>query len=98
VPLAAILETESPGRSKRRAETVDEPLMERAERIKATRNLDFHGNNALFQPPSFLTSDKEVIQNLSVVGISLRLDPCSVNSSLNSLRRDELDRKHSKPK
>jgi hypothetical protein len=51
VLLAAIPETESPGRrSKHRAESADESSMERAERIKAARNLDFDGNTNHSQP------------------------------------------------
>jgi hypothetical protein len=81
VLLATILETKSPvRRSKRRAETVDESSLERVERIKAARNLDFQGNTELSQPPSFLASDEEVIHNLGFVGISLGLDSCSVSS------------------
>jgi hypothetical protein len=97
--LVANPKTESPGkRSKCGAETVDKSSLERAERIKAARNLDFQGNIEPPQPPSFLASDEEVIHNLGVVGISLGLDPCSVSSSLSSLRQDELDRLHTKPK
>jgi hypothetical protein len=55
VLMAVIPETETPGRrSKRRAETVDESSMERAERIKAAHNLDFQGNFELSHPPLFL--------------------------------------------
>jgi hypothetical protein len=56
VLLAAIPEMESPGRSKHRAKSVDESSMERAERIKATRNLDFDGNTNHSQPSSLLFS------------------------------------------
>jgi hypothetical protein len=41
VDMAAIPEADTPmRRSKRRAETADEPSLERAERIKAARNVD----------------------------------------------------------
>jgi hypothetical protein len=43
--MAAISEIETPGRrSKRRAVSVDESSLERAERMKAARNLDFKGS------------------------------------------------------
>jgi hypothetical protein len=71
VLLVVIPETESPGRSKRRAESDDESSMEQAERIKAARNLDFDSNTNHSQPSSLPFSDANVLNNLGVVGILL---------------------------
>jgi hypothetical protein len=88
VLLAVIPEMESPGRSKRRAES----SMEQAERIKAARNLDFDGNTNHSQPSSLLFSDANVLNNLGVVGILLGNDKFAISSSLLCLINSEMDR------
>jgi hypothetical protein len=55
IHLAAIPKTESPGRSKRRADSMDESSLERAERIKAAHNLDFKGKADSAQLSFFAT-------------------------------------------
>jgi hypothetical protein len=101
--MTAIPETESPGRrSKRRADMVDESSLERAERIKAARNLDF--NSGIGKPDyahhSFLQfSNDIVIRNLDdAVGINLGHDHSIIDTSISILRQVEQDRLVCKPK
>jgi hypothetical protein len=92
VHLAAIPETESPGRSKRRAELADESSLECAERIKVAHNLDFRGktNSAQF---SFLQfSNVDVMNKLDVVGINLDHDHTTIGTAISDLRQVEQDR------
>jgi hypothetical protein len=73
--LAAIPGAVTPLRSrKRRAVTADQHSQERAERLKAARNLDYVlelGNNSTSHPSFLKFSNELVVGNLNVVGISL---------------------------
>jgi hypothetical protein len=52
--MAAIPERETPGRrSKCRVGSVDESSLERAERMKTARNMDFKGNDIKYSPPFY---------------------------------------------
>jgi aspartokinase len=80
-------------RSKRRADTTGEPSLEHAVRIKAARNLDFNlkkgtknTSHALF----LQFSNEHVVDNLSVVGISLGSNMESVTNSVACVREDEI--------
>jgi hypothetical protein len=85
VDMAAIPEADTPmRRSKRRAETADEPSLERAERIKAARNMDTtqtKGNNSVSQDSFIHYSNEQVVHNLNALGISLGNSLDSVSSS-----------------
>jgi hypothetical protein len=97
--IAALTEIETPGcRSKWRAESVDESMLERAEQMKAARNLDFKGNHDQMQPSLLLLSNDEVVNNLGAVGISLGHDEASIDSSLSLFRQVELGRAMCQPK
>jgi hypothetical protein len=99
VQMASILESETPGRrSKRRAETVDESSLERAERMKAAHNLDFKGNKEQSQSSLLILSNDVVMSNLGAVGFSLGQDQSSIASSVSNLRQVEIDRVLCKPK
>jgi hypothetical protein len=99
VQLAAIPETKSPGRrSKRRADTVDEFSLERAERIKAARNLDFKGKPDSAQLSFLQFSNEDVMSNLDVVGINLDHGHTTIDSAISNLRKVELDILVGKPK
>jgi hypothetical protein len=97
VDLAAIPEADTPTRrSKRRADTADQPSLERAERIKAARNMDAtpnKGNNTMPQT-SFLQqfSNEHVVKNLTAVGISLGTTTDSISSSVACVKDVELKR------
>jgi hypothetical protein len=73
--MAAILEASTPlCKSKRRAQSVDEHSLDRAERIKAVQNLDFNsvnGNSSTTEYPFAHFSNDNVIENLQSIGISL---------------------------
>jgi hypothetical protein len=93
IQLTAIPEAETPGRrSKRRAETMDESSLERAERIKTARNLDLKGNSESAKRSFLQLSDGGVISNLDAVGINLGHDHSSIVSSISNLKQVELDR------
>jgi hypothetical protein len=97
--MAAIPESVTPGkRSKRRADSVDESALERTERMKAARNLDFKGNKHLAHPSFLQLSNDLVMSKLDAVGITLGLDKASIESSLANLRQAETDRVQCKPK
>jgi hypothetical protein len=98
VQLATIPETKSPGRSKRRADTMDESSLERVERIKAAHNLDFKGKPDSTQLSFLQFSKDDVISNLDAVGINLGHDYTTIDSSISNLRHVKLDRLVCKPK
>jgi hypothetical protein len=90
--MAAISKTDMPGRmSKRRAKSVDESSLERAERMKAAWNLDFKGNTDQTQPSLLVFSNDEVLNNLGAVGISLGHDEASIDPSSSFFRQVKLD-------
>jgi hypothetical protein len=98
VVMAAIPESETPGRrSKHRAKMVDESSLERAERMKAARNLDFKGIKEHSQSYFLLLSKDTVLSNLDTVGISLGHDQTSIDSSLSNIRQVEMHRVSCKP-
>jgi hypothetical protein len=73
--MAAILEASTPlCKSKRRAQSVDEHSLDRAERIKAVQNLNFNsvnGNSSTTEYSFAHFSNDNVIENLQSIGISL---------------------------
>jgi hypothetical protein len=94
--LAAILEVETPLRkSKRRASFGDENSLERAARIKATRNLDFKkdkGNSNTSHASFIHFSDEHVVGNLSAVGVSLGNNDNLISSSISHIKEIETGR------
>jgi hypothetical protein len=94
--LAAIPEADTPSRkSKRRAKSVDKHSLERAERMKASRNLDLDSGNGTNSKPnlSFIHYSKEhVIDNLSGVGISLGNNVEQLSSAVERIKEVELGR------
>jgi hypothetical protein len=96
--LAAVPEATTPPRtSKRRADTIAEPSLERAERLKAARNLDAttKKGNDITSHISFLQfSDDLVVDNLSAVGISLGDNVESIACSVDCVKEVELNRLH----
>jgi hypothetical protein len=70
--LAAIPEANTPSRkSKRRADSVEEHSLDRAEQMKVARNLDFTsdiGNNSMSQASLIHLYNECVIDKLEVVG------------------------------
>jgi hypothetical protein len=97
VDLAAIPEADTPTRrSKRRADTADQPSLERAERIKAARNMDATPNKGNITMPqtSFLQQffNEHVVKNLTAVGISLGTTTDSISSSVACVTDVELKR------
>jgi hypothetical protein len=92
--LEAIYEVGTPSRrSKRRVDTADEPFLEQAERIKATRNLDFNPKKGTTNTSHafFLQfSNEHVGDNLSAVGISLGSNMESVAISVACVREAEI--------
>lgn len=80
-------------RSKRRADSVDEDMEIRAERIKACRNLEMDFVEGNTHPKSFLQfPDAAFISNFNTVGISLGIDDNSKKESINMLKNIEKDR------
>jgi hypothetical protein len=82
-------------KSKRRADTTAELSMERAERLKAARNLDFtqENGNKNTSHASFLQFPNEiVVDNLNAVGISLGNSKELVSSSVACVKEVELKR------
>jgi hypothetical protein len=96
--LAVVPEATTPPRtSKRRADTIAEPSLERAERLKAARNLDAttKKGNDITSHISFLQfSDDLVVDNLSAVGISLGDNVESIACSVDCVKEVELNRLH----
>jgi hypothetical protein len=94
--LAAISEVGTPSRrSKRRADTADEPSLERAERIKAARNLDFNpkkGTKTTSHASFLQFSDEHVVDNLCTIGISLGSNMESISNSVACVREAEIKR------
>jgi hypothetical protein len=94
--LAAIPEAETPScKSKRRSETVDENSLDRAERIKAARNLDFTSekSNSSKSNVSFVhLSNKNVIDKLQGVGISLVNSSDQIISSVPQIKEAKIER------
>jgi hypothetical protein len=94
--MAAILEAETPLRkSKRRSESVDEHSLDRAERIKAARNLDFtaeKGNNSKPLVSFVHFSNENVIDNLQSVGIVLGSSSDQITLSVEQIKEVELGR------
>jgi hypothetical protein len=94
--LAAIPEAETPSRrSRRRADTTDEPSLEHAERIKVASNLDSipESGKRITSHASFLQfSYEHVVDNLSVVGISLGNCVDSITNSVACVKDAELKR------
>jgi hypothetical protein len=99
--MAAIPEIVTPGRrSKRRAETANESSLERAERIKAARNMDVthdKGNTEISQHSFLEFSNEHVSGNLKAVGISLGKDIDSVSTSISNIKDIETGRLVNKP-
>lgn len=91
--LAAVSEAATPTRrSKRRAASTEESSVERAEKIKAVRNLDANpceGNTASSNGSFLQFTDKLIVDNMSSVGILLGKDTTRVNSSVKNLREQE---------
>jgi hypothetical protein len=76
-------------------DTADEPSLERAERIKATHDLDFNPKKGTKNTShaSFLQfSCEHVVDNLSAVGISLGSNMESVANSVACVREAEIKR------
>jgi hypothetical protein len=97
--LAAIPKRATPGeRSNRRAKMVDESSLERDERMKAARNLDFKGNKDHSQASFLLLSNDMVLNNLGAVGIYLGQDQSSIDSSISNIKQLELERVQCDPK
>jgi hypothetical protein len=94
--LTAIDEVGTPSRrSKTRADMADEPSLERAERIKAARNLDFNPKKGTKNTShvSFLEfSNEHVDDNLSVVGVSLGSNMESIANTVACVREAEIKR------
>jgi hypothetical protein len=97
--LAAIPKRATPGeRSNRRAEMVHESSLERDERMKAARNLDFKGKKDHSQASFLLLSNDMVLNNLGAVGIYLGQDQSSIDSSISKIKQLELERVQCDPK
>jgi hypothetical protein len=94
--LATIPEVETPShKSKRRANTGDEHSLDRAERIKAARNLDFtkeKGNISTSQTSFVHFANEYVVDNLLAVGISLGNNNNHISSSVAHIKEIELGR------
>jgi hypothetical protein len=94
--LATIPEVESPSRkSKRRVQSSDEHSLDRAVRIKATRNLDFSkekGNIPKSPASSIHYSDEQVVHNMSSLGVSLGSNDNIVSSLVSHIKEIELGR------
>jgi hypothetical protein len=94
--LAALPEVETPSRrSRRRADTADEPSLEHGERIKATSNLDSipkRGKKITSHASSLQFSNEHVVYNLSAVGISLGNCVDSIINSAACVKDAELKR------
>jgi hypothetical protein len=94
--LAAIPDTATPScASKRRAGSVAKNSLDRAERIKAARNLDFileKGNCDTSQISFISFSNEHMVDNLEVLGISLGNNVDSVNASVAWVKEVELER------
>jgi hypothetical protein len=94
--LAAIPEADTPSRkSKRRVNSGDEHSLDRAERIKAARNLDFapeKGNSSTHQASFIHFSNECVIDNLNSVGISLGNSTYLIKTSVSQIKEVELER------
>jgi hypothetical protein len=94
--LATIPEVETPShKSKRRANTGDEHSLDRAERIKAARNLDFtkeKGNISTSQTSFVHFANEYVVDNLLAVGISFGNNKNHISSSVAHIKEIELGR------
>jgi hypothetical protein len=93
---AAVPEASPPSRpSKRRAENADQTNLERAEKLKATRNLDISFNKGTTDSfgISFLQFTKEnVVDNLVSVDINLGNGETKVDKAVASIKSREFDR------
>jgi hypothetical protein len=87
--LAAIPEASTPSRrSKRRVDSVDQASLERAEKLKAARNLDSlpkQGTNDI-PDKSLHFSSKQVYDNLNSVGICLGVDKAAICNSVDTIK------------
>jgi hypothetical protein len=93
--VAAIPEASTPSRkSKRRAQTMDEHSLDRAERIKAARNLDSNtvkGNNNKTKSSLIHLSNECVTKNLQSIGISLGTCCDQINLSVQRIKEVEAE-------
>jgi hypothetical protein len=94
--MAAVPEASPPScRSKRHAENADQTNLERAEKLKASRNLDISFNQGTTDShgTSFLQFTKDhVIDNLVSVGIYLGNGEPEVEKAVSSIKSREFDR------
>jgi hypothetical protein len=94
--MAAIPAADTPSRkSKRRADSVDEHSLERAERMKAACNLDLSAGKGTKTRPnsSFIHfSNEHVVDNIRGVGISLGENEEQIRSLVNKIKEVELGR------
>jgi hypothetical protein len=94
--LAAISEADTPShKSKRRTNSEDEHSLDRAERIKVVRNLDFtkEKGNTSMPPTSFVHFPNEcVVDKLAVIDISLGNNIDNISASVSHTKEVELGR------
>jgi hypothetical protein len=94
--IAVILKASTPSRkSKRKAQSADEHSLDRAEQIKAVRNLDFNsekGNSSTTETLFVHFSNDNVIGNLQSVGISLGNNSEQISLSIERIKEVETER------